>query len=125
MTRTRKTAPPAKIKQLPVRMTRDLYEILSNDAAAAGLSKGEYIRRLIVHSHPVLKPEIIFNDQRILYALGDIGKISSNLNQIAHHLNRSGMVTASLCSDIRNALAELFQMRNEIKKMAGKYRGNC
>ena len=93
--------------------------------APEALRLPEYIRRLIVHSHPVLKPEIVFNDQRILYALGDIGKISSNLNQIAHHLNRSGMVTASLCSDIRNALAELFQMRNEIKKMAGKYRGNC
>ena len=125
MTRTRKTAPPAKIKQLSIRMTEDLYEILSNDAAAAGLSKGEYIRRIIVHSHPVLKPEIVFNDQRILNALGDIGKIGSNLNQIAHHLNGGGMMTASLCSDIRTALAELFQMRNEIKEMTGEYRGNC
>ena len=125
MARTKKTSPPTKIKQLPVRMTADLYEILSNDAAAAGLSKGEYIRRLIVHSHPTLKPEIVFNDQRILKVLGDLGKVGSNLNQIAHHLNGGGMITDNLCSDIRVALVELSKMRNKIKEMAGEYRGNC
>ena len=125
MARTKKSTPPSKVKQLPVRMTEDLYEILSNDAMAVGLSKGEYIRRLIVRSHPVLKPEIVFNDPRLLKALGDLGKVGSNLNQIAHHLNGGGMVTDTLCSDIRVALAELSKMRNEIKEMAGEYRGNC
>lgn len=125
MTRPKKEIPPAKAWYVPVRLTEELYLVLSNDAATAGLSKGEYIRKLIVNSQPVLKPEIVFNDSRILNILRDIGKISGNLNQIAHHLNQNGMATDSLCSDISAALASLFQMRNEIKEMTGEYRGNC
>ncbi len=125
MTRLKKETPPAKTRYVPVRLTEDLYTVLSNDAATAGLSKGEYIRKLIVNSQPVLRPEIVFNDFRILNALRDIGKISGNLNQIAHHLNQNGIATDSLCSDISAALASLFQMRNEIKEMAGEYRGDC
>ena len=125
MNRPTKEMPPARDHRITIRITNDLYELLKQEARDSGTTIAELVREKITSRTVVVRPEIVFNDQRILNALGDIGKIGSNLNQIAHHLNGGGMVTTSLCSDIRAALAELFRMRNEIKEMAGEYRGNC
>ncbi|MBR2264829.1 MAG: hypothetical protein IJ917_10930 [Firmicutes bacterium] len=86
MTSPKKEISPAKTRYVPVRLTEELYMVLSNDAATAGLSKGEYIRKLIVNSHPVLRPEIVFNDSRILNALRDIGKISGTMSKAQRNI---------------------------------------
>lgn len=124
MARPRKNLPPAKTYQLPIRMTEELYNLLTCDAAAAGMSRGEYIRQLIINRHPASRLEIVYNDPRILKALGDIGKIGSNLNQIAHQLNSGDAFSNRMCDQLQDLMTQLYQMRNEIRTMAGEYRGN-
>lgn len=105
-------------------MTEELYNLLTCDATAAGMSRGEYIRQLIIKRHPASRLEIVYNDPRILKALGDIGKIGSNLNQIAHQLNAGDAFSNRMCDQLQDLMTQLYQMRNEIRTMAGEYRGN-
>lgn len=82
MSRPKKQMPPAKTHQLPIRFTEDLYDTLCKDASSAGLSVSEYIRQLITNKHPVVRQEIVFNDERILHALRNLGHMRINLNLI-------------------------------------------
>lgn len=125
MNRPKKALPPAKEKRITIRITNVLYETLERDAQAAGLSLAEYARALLSNRKVLVKPEIVYNDQRILKALGDIGKIGSNLNQIAHQLNAGEAFSNSMSEQLRSLTKQLLQMRNEIKEMAGDYRGDC
>ena len=66
MARPKKQLPPPKDHQLTIRFTKDLYDVLTADAAAAGLPRTEYIRQLITNRNPVIKQEIVFDDPEIL-----------------------------------------------------------
>lgn len=117
MKRTKKNTSALKTKSIQVRMTDDLYGILSQDARGARLSVSEYVRMLLMGKRPVIQQEVIYNDPRILKALGDLDIVGSNVNQIAHYLNQGGPVTEDLCNDIRMNLEKLKKMRMEIHKL--------
>ena len=125
MTRPKKVHPPAKGRRINLRVSNVLYNTLSEDARASGLSLSDYIRSVLSNRKVIVKPEIVYNDPRILKALGDIGKIGSNLNQIAHQLNAGEAFSNDMSEHLRSLTKQLLQMRNEIKEMAGDYRGDC
>ena len=118
MKRTKKKTSALKTKSIQVRMTDDLYGILSQDARGARLSVSEYVRMLLMGKRPVIQQEVIYNDPRILHALGDLDIVGSNVNQIAHYLNQGGAVTEDLCNDIKMNLEKLKRMQMEIHKLA-------
>lgn len=53
-----------------------------------------------------------------------MGKAGGNLNQIARHLNQGGVQTDELRQEIKNCISCIYDMRDEIRKMAGGYRGD-
>ena len=52
-----------------------------------------------------------------------MGKIGSNLNQIAHHLNGGGGWSANLKSEVLQGVIAIYKIRDMVKEMAGEYRG--
>lgn len=124
MARPKKHLPPAKDHQISLRLTEDLYNVLTADAAASGLPRTEYIRRLITNHKPVVKTEIVFNDERLLHIFRDLGHYGSNLNQIARYLNQGGTMTNSMWKEIRDCVTEVYEIRDAVREMAGEYRGS-
>ena len=124
MTRPKKEFPPAKEYQLSIRMTKDLYDVLTADAKAAQLPRTEYIRQLITNQHPVVKQEVVFNNEELLKVFRNLGNISGNLNQIARHLNQGGKMTNDMLETVSDCIAQILHMREEVKEMAGEYRGD-
>lgn len=61
MARPKKFIPPAKNREIKIRFTEELYDVLTNDALAARILRTEYIRQLILDHHPVIKQEVVFN----------------------------------------------------------------
>lgn len=125
MGRKKKTYPPARMKQFTMRVTEEMYEDLKQNANAAHLSVMAYTRQLLSDRRPVVHNEIVYNNPELLKVLGDIGKIGSNLNQIARYLNEGVDPTEEMRKEVIRCITELLKMRNEIKEMAGEYRGNC
>ena len=124
MARPKKTLPPKKEKQLTLRLTDDLYDTLTADAARAHLPRTEYIRQLITDQKPVIHVETVFDSAELLSILGDMGKIGSNLNQIAHHLNGGGYLDAQLKEEISQGIIALYKIRDMVREIAGEYREN-
>lgn len=125
MARPKKKELPKRESFITLRLTSELYDVLTTDARAAHLSRSEYIRQLITDHHPVVHQEIVYNNLELLERIRDLGKIGSNLNQIARYLNGGGRFTEGLAEEVSGCIAQLLQMRNDIKEMAGEYRGDC
>lgn len=124
MARPKKENPPSKDRFIHVRVTEDLYEVISKEAAEAHLSVSAYFRKLATDKRITLKKEIVFNDSELLAALSNLGKIGSNLNQIAKHLNEGGTATDQLRQELTQCITDLRHIREDVKEMVGEYRGN-
>ena len=124
MSRPKKKITPVKEHQLPVRFSDELYEVLSKDAASCNMTRGEYIRHLVASKTPIAKYEVTYNSQELLSVFRNLGSIGSNLNQIARYLNQGGLMTNEMWKDVTSCIAQLRHMRDQVKEMAGEYRGN-
>ena len=124
MARPKKESPPPKDYQITLRMTKDLYDVLTADAKAARLPRTEYIRQLITNRHPVVKQEVVYNSEELLKVFRNLGNISGNLNQIARYLNQGGTMTNEMWKEVSGCIAQILHMRDQVKEMAGEYRGD-
>ena len=124
MARPKKKLPPSKDYQITLRMTKEMYDVLTEDAKAARLPRTEYVRQLISNRHPVVKKEIVYNSEELLKIFGNLGNISVNLNQIARYLNQGGKMTNEMWKAVSDSIAQLLHMRDEVKRLAGEYRGD-
>lgn len=124
MARPKKETPPIKERFIHVRVTEELYEVISREAEEAHLSVSAYLRKLATDKRIILKKEVIFDNPELLSALSNLGKIGSNLNQIARHLNEGGSMNLSLRKEILQCITELRSIREDVKEMVGEYRGS-
>lgn len=123
MARKKKEFPPVKERFIGFRVTEELYAIIEAEASQAKMSMSEYCRYLATNKRIILKKEKVFDNPELLSALSNLGKIGSNLNQIARHLNEDGSMNLSLRKEIMQCITELRNIREEVKEMAGEYRG--
>jgi len=122
MARPKKELPPAKEKQITLRLTDIQYEMLTEAAINAHLPRTEYVRLLITDKKPVIHQEVVFDSEELLHVLGDMGKIGSNLNQIAHHLNGGNAFDQQLKSEVLQAVIAINKIRDMVRALAGEYR---
>lgn len=123
MARPKKENPPTKERFIHVRVTEDLYNVIAKEAEEAHLSVSEYLRKLATDKRITLRKEVVFDNPELLSALSNLGKIGSNLNQIARHLNEGGSMNLSLRKELLQCITELRSIREDVKEMAGEYRG--
>ena len=125
MARPSKKTPPAKVHQLPVRFTEDLYAVLSENAQKAGLTRGEYIRHLVAGRTPKAQPPIFHDDTALVSELAKLNKLGSNLNQIARYFNEGGLMTNPLAKELHHTLQEIDKMvircNKELEKEYGSH----
>jgi hypothetical protein len=112
-----KTPPPraraddARTQFIAVRCTVTERTAITERATQAGLSVGAYLRRQAIGAagpRSVRKPPI--ERKELARLLGWLGKVGSNVNQLAHGFNRSGRTPGS---------AELIAIRREVGDMRG------
>jgi len=125
MARPSKKTPPAKVHQLPVRFTEDLYAVLTDNARKAGLTRGEYIRHLVAGKTPKAQPPIFHDDTALVSELAKLNKLGSNLNQIARHLNQGGVMTNPLAAELKGIARMLHDTCMKYDAAVEKEYGNC
>ena len=56
--------------------------------------------------------------------IGELGKIGSNLNQIARYFNQGGIISSEMRKEIKKSLRDIYEMKYEVMRMAGDFRGS-
>jgi mobilization protein NikA len=107
--RGRRRVMDARTKLIPVRCTAAERAAIKAAADKAGLSVGAFLRTLSLGSagpRAVRRPPI--ERKELARLLGHLGKVGSNINQLAHAFNQRGRVPA---------LAELDGIRDYVREM--------
>ena len=104
-------------RRITVNFTETEYAVITKNAEDAGMTKASYIRNTALNKgvsiHYHLTPQV----SEMKPVLGQLGRIGSNLNQIARHLNEGGSATDGLKSEIRKAIDELSTTRKSLSEL--------
>lgn len=104
----RRVADPKKML-IALRCTTEDHAVIDEAATKAGLSVGAYLRTLALGRagpRSVRRPPV--ERKELARLLGHLGKVGSNLNQLAHAYNRSGLMPG---------LPELLALRRDVGEM--------
>lgn len=124
MPRPKKEFPPKKEKFIGFKVTEELYNVISKEAANAKMSVSEYCRNLATDHKITVHQETVFDSSELLKVLGDMGKIGSNLNQIAHHLNEGMPLYEDMRKEVYQSITDIKEIRDNIRSITGEYRGD-
>ena len=124
MTRPKKDEALTKTKDVHLRMNETEYEILLERATATNMTVSDFIRNALVNQKVIIKYEIIADVPEIKKLISEFGKIGSNLNQIARYFNQGGILSSEMRNEIRKSLRDIYEMKYEVMKMAGDFRGS-
>ena len=107
-----------------LRFTDTEYEIVTEQAAASGLPLAEYLRRQVMNKKVSVKYEIVADVPELKRLISEFGRIGNNLNQIARYFNQGGIHSQEVQKSIRQCIAEIYEIKYEVIKMAGDFHGN-
>ena len=109
--------------RITIRLSDELYQKIMTGANAARIPPVEYVRQILTKGRITVRQEIIADVPELKKVIAELSKIGSNLNQIARHFNSGGANSAYLYERIMQALGDLFDMKYEIEKLGGEFRG--
>ena len=110
--------------KITVRFSEDEYDQINFICEVLGITYSQYLRRAALTrriEHPTIYAT--FSDNAAQQLTGQMGKIGSNLNQIAHHYNGGGVRSREMYERTQRAISELYAMKYEVEKMGGEFRG--
>ena len=97
--------------RITVRFTETEFSIIETAAKQANMSLASYVRTQVLKGKVQTKIEIV-------------GKIGSNLNQIAKYFNQGGILSQEMRGEINKRLRDLYEMKYKVMEMAGDFHGN-
>ena len=124
MTRPKKEETLAKTKDVHLRMNETEYDLLAERAKANSMTVSDFIRNALVNQKVIIKYEITADVPEIKKLISEFGKIGSNLNQIARHLNEWRSPYPAMAKELRDAAADLATLKFEVMKKVGDAVGN-
>ena len=124
MTRPQKETDMKREHRVTIRLTDTEFSIIENAATQAEMSISEYMRTQTMEGKVNARFEIVADGNQIKKLIGEVGKIGSNLNQIARYFNQGGILSSEMRNEIRKSLRDIYEMKYEVMKMAGDFRGS-
>jgi len=124
MTRPQKESDMKREHRVTIRLTDTEFSIIENTAEQADMSISEYMRKQIMEGQVNTKFEIVADVKEIKKLIGELGKIGSNLNQIARYFNQGGIISSEMRKEIKKSLRDIYEMKYEVMRMAGDFRGS-
>ena len=124
MTRPQKETDMKREHRVTIRLTDTEFSIIENAAEQAEMSISEYMRTQTMEGQVNARFEIVADVAEIKKLIGEFGKIGSNLNQIARYFNQGGIISTEMKNEIRKSLRDIYEMKYEVVKMAGNFRGS-
>ena len=121
---TTKQTRQKKYHAIHTRLSETEMEDFLERVATAGLSQSDYIRQSIFHNTIQVTITKECSLDQLEAILAQLGKIGSNLNQIARYFNTGGSATSGLEAELQEHCKSLEAAKYEILKIVGEAYGN-
>lgn len=109
---------------LNVRMTEAEYLIIKRNADSAKMTVSEYVRKCCLGKQVVIKRDILVDMPEIREIKANLGKVGSNLNQIAKYFNQGGYRSMNMIDSIHQCMDEMHKAFVKLSELAGDKNGN-
>ncbi len=110
------------------RLTEEERQDFEEKCRTFSLSQSDYLRQAIFYGKVSTTVKVSAGSEEMLTAVSRLvaqyGKIGSNLNQIARHLNEYSISYRELASELRVCAADLAALKFEVLKVIGEAYGN-
>ncbi len=97
-----------------IRVTASEKQKIATLAESANADFSEFVRSAALNKKPKKKPEASGDRRALIEALGELGKIGSNINQIARSSNRGRTLDEKVITHALNQIAEIGDIIREI-----------
>ncbi|MCF0133321.1 MAG: plasmid mobilization relaxosome protein MobC [Blautia sp.] len=125
MARPKKEKDEKYSRSVTMYFTDSQYELLSEQAASAGLSISSYIRKMVMEGRLLVTYDVVADATAITALTAEYGKIGSNLNQIAKYFHTGGSRSMAMENEIRTCINDLYRLRKEMIGLAGEFHGSA
>lgn len=106
---------------ITVRMNEDEWTAFQSQRKKLGeMSQSDFIRQAITTAQIKVTVKPVFDSEKLDQLIADCGKIGSNINQIARHLNMGNPMEARLMKKLNRSLANLDSIRTVAEALAGE-----
>lgn len=106
---------------VPVRMSEPDRAELTARAERAGLTVAAYVRMQTLETPPPrARPQPSINVKLLSKLLGQVGKIGSNVNQIAARMNREDLIDPRDVDSVRFLSENIYDLRAAIMEALGR-----
>lgn len=106
-----------------LRLTKDEYDVLKEDAQQAKMKTAEFARKIINERNVTIQYKVVA-DMDEIRALGrELNAIGNNLNQIAQYFHTGGARSEYVLQEIHAGVAELEKIRKAAEELAGGIHG--
>lgn len=107
-----------RTRQINIRVSDEELEKIEADAGRAGITVGAYVRQVLLDAPiPRQSKRPSIEKESLSKLLGQIGKIGSNINQLAKSNNRG---IAPYAHEMHTALEMLLLLQQEVLQALGK-----
>ncbi len=110
------------------RLTGEERRDFEEKCRTLSVSQSEYLRQAIFYGKVSTTIKVTAGNEEMLTAVSGLvaqyGKIGSNLNQIARHLNEHGLPYRELAPELEGCAADLAALKFEVLKIVGEAYGN-
>ena len=115
---------PALTRHIDIRVDQETYDHILGEAYQAKLNLSDYVRQCVLKHKVIVRQETIVEPALLRQLLGELGHIGGNLNQIARHLNGGGVLSQEMVRKIRQATADLYDLKTRLDREGGRLYGN-
>ena len=81
------------------------------------MTVSDFIRNALVNQKVIITYEITADVPEIKKLISELGKIGSNLNQIARYFNQGGILSSEMRNEIRKSLRDIYEMKYKVMKI--------
>lgn len=124
MARPEKDTEIKRSHHITLRLSDTEFELITKVSHEVGLSRSAYIRKQLLDGAVNIKYEVVADVPELQKLTAELGKIGSNLNQIARYFHMGGIRSKAMQDEIHECISQIFDMRKEIAEMAGNYHGS-
>lgn len=113
--------PKHRTHVITVRLNEEEWEAFQSQRKKLGqMSQSDFIRQAVTTAQIKVTVKPVFDSEKLDKLIAECGKIGSNVNQIARHLNIGNPMEARMMKHLNRSLANLDIIRTEAEKLAGE-----
>lgn len=106
-----------------LRLTKEEYKVLRDDALQAKMTIASFAREIIVQRNVTVNYRVVVDMEEVRAIGRELNSIGNNLNQIAQYFHTGGSRSEYILQEINSGIKDLERIRKKTEGLAGGFDG--